>query len=68
MTTTSTESRTPTEAEVIHALARRFYLDYSNRKGWIPHPYPYCDPASIRYAEIAVAYLGFEDDVDIEVR
>ena len=65
---TDTQNRTaPSDGQVVHALARRFYLDYCHRKGWDPHPFPYCDAASIRYAEIAVGHLGYEDDVDVSI-
>ena len=58
----------PTEDQVILALGRRFYLNYCDRKGWDPHPFPYCDAASLRYAQIAVGMLGYDDDVDVTVR
>lgn len=53
------------EGAVIHALARRFYFSFCEKKGWTPHPFPYCDADSIRYARIAVDYLGFDDDIDL---
>lgn len=58
-------SNIPTEDSVIHALARRFYFSFCEKKGWTPHPFPYCDADSIRYARIAVDYLGFDETIDV---
>ena len=45
--------------------ARGEKVSSCEKKGWTPHPFPYCDADSIRYARIAVDYLGFDDDIDL---
>jgi hypothetical protein len=48
---------------VVHHLARKIYLAHCEHRGWKAYPWPYVDNGSIRSAEIAVDFLGFEDDV-----
>lgn len=54
---------TPTDDQVIHALARRMYESFCEHRAWTPHPYPYVDAGSIRNATLAVDMLGYSDDV-----
>lgn len=55
----------PTYDQVLHALARRFYIAMCEHRQWTPYSYPYVDRNSISSARIAIDFLGYDDNVDI---
>ncbi|NDB65104.1 MAG: hypothetical protein EB168_05475 [Euryarchaeota archaeon] len=49
-------------------MARRFYEDYSEYKGWEPWEFPYVSKGALLQADLAVDYLGFDDELVEELR
>lgn len=50
------------EMQVIYALSRAMYISLCDHKGFTPHPEPYLDAGTTRYAEIAVRMLGYDNN------
>lgn len=50
------------EQAVIALLARALYLNYCQKKGFTPNARPYVPAWAIDYANVAVRYLGYDDD------
>lgn len=48
---------------VVRHLARLMYLAYCRRKGDTPYRDGYVPAWALDYAEVAVGFLGYEDDV-----
>ena len=49
-------------------IARRFYEDFSEYKGWEPWEFPYVSKGALLQADLAVDYLGFDDELVEELR
>jgi hypothetical protein len=49
-------------------MARKFYEDYSEYKGWEPWAFPYVTKGALLQADLAVKFLGFDDELVDELR
>lgn len=54
---------TEQDRAVVRHLARLMYLAYCRRKGDTPYRDGYVPAWALDYAEVAVNFLGYEDDV-----
>ncbi len=49
-------------------MARKFYEDYSEYKGWEPWSFPYVTKGALLQADLAVKFLGFDEELVDELR
>ena len=61
-TMTSINTEVDEELAVVALLARALYLNYCQVKGYTPNAKPYVPAWAIDYANVAVLYLGYDDD------
>lgn len=56
--------QTEIEDVIVHKLARRMYLRYCEANGKRPFRQPgYAPPWALDYAEVAVDFLGYDEDM-----